>query len=293
MTLPSYYGGSTATDYIKTVRAVTERGGETTKQFDDLAAGWSAFRSGASGHAMDALVEAIASGDKLAVLDARLRLEAERSLNDKGYFDPLDNNITARLKDAYSTTAQANFERTMTAYNKKAAELHVAAEAVDLHADSRKLLDANSKARGAWMDAEGIVAELEAAAAAMFAAAELAGADTRRIRSREIEDGTPIDWRLPLAIDPGDADRRAIWAAWDTHPKHVRLGRFGQLVTIPGVTIKARGLEVPRYRRPITIRVQQVHVGRGAIRQHEVDPEVSDVQQYVDLRNRVNAEVGQ
>ena len=130
---------------------------------------------------------------------------------------------------------------------------------IDPDTQADEVINADTKIRTAWTEAQQHAAQLTATLPALRAAASLAGitANTDEVL-------------IPLTADVTGLHRRKVWEAWNTTDG--RTARWGALIRL-GATIQAADLNnLEPYRRPRPMQVRQEHNGIG-VRHVEFDPE--------------------
>lgn len=187
--------------------------------------------------------------------------------------------VNRAIRAAYAEVAVPTYRAIAAEFDKAAEKLHTAAAAVDIELDPAVVIDAPDKQRQAWRSAGSACGDLARLAPSLWAAAVLAGSPD----SAEAE--------VFVMVDPGDAHRREVWAAWEIEQTEAkaaraaasgsifttntvtrsRCGRWGALVRT-GATIRACPPDqFTEYRKPRPM-VEQVRDGKRVM----VDPESPD-----------------
>lgn len=128
-------------------------------------------------------------------------------------------------------------------FNAAAKLLNADAKTVDITAPAERVISASHKERSAWEFAPAHANEVEQLAQLLATTAILAGCTLAHTSHT-----TNTDRLTAVTLDTLNADRRALWTAWDSTDH--RAGRFGALATA-GFTIAAPTLDsIAPYRRP-------------------------------------------
>ena len=172
--------------------------------------------------------------------------------------------VLTRLRDLYAPVAGENYKTLAQGFTTQAGKLAGSLKVIDPDATPEDVVNADTKIRAAWSEAQQHAAQLTATLPALRAAASLAGitANTDEVL-------------IPLTADVTGLHRRRVWEAWNTTDG--RTGRWGALIRV-GATVRAADLDnLEPYRRPQPMHVRQEHNGIG-VRHIEFDPEDDDAE---------------
>ncbi|MFC8039614.1 hypothetical protein ACFUOZ_09690 [Paenarthrobacter sp. NPDC057355] len=243
---------------ILDVKTVTDAGGSTTSEYQQIIDRWNALLN-QERTAAQRLADAIINGEDFDTLYS-LALAEEASAQTVGDVRiKVSEQVYPALHNEAKKTAMANYNTLRARFNETAAKLTAALGTVDPDARPEDLMTAPAKARQAWADAPIHAAELNAQINALKTAAKLAGATIPN-----------NDAHLALTTNPGSIHRRRVWEAWET--TEGRTGRWGALLKI-GVKLGAPDLDkYSFYRRPMELETKYRQGFRGSI-PYIVDPE--------------------
>ena len=214
--------------------------------------------------ARDRLADAILTGrkgDDIGLLRAAAYSEAVIAQPQYNVNRAIADAVLQQLVEIYSPVSRENYQRIADRYNAVGAEFAAAAGAVDIEADAEQVIRGSEQERAAWGDGPVIGARLDGFMGPLRAAAELCGVSTK---SQEV--------RLALAVDPGNAHRRAVWSAWEK--PEGRAGRWTAILAC-GARIVAADIDtLTGYRRPLPL-VEKMREINGLLVRETIDPEDS------------------
>jgi hypothetical protein len=273
---------SAVDEYLHDVDSLlTEDGCKVSSAFDRIRAGWQAACAGMEPDRRP-ILDAVLAGDAEAVRVAIERFTVASAVSPGTWRDKLARDVMSALRAAYEESAGSNYQTSAERFDAAASKLHECAATVDLATAAESIVGKSSKERQAWMDAGAAARELDELAPRLAAAARLAGVGVDAEGAR-----------LALVCDPATTHRRRVWEAWQTcaprttrrgkqvdGPTH-RLGRWGALVGLEGVTIRAASLDsFQPYAPARPLEVVQVHGALG-VHQVAVDPEDADAAEQI------------
>lgn len=249
---------------IADVKTVTDAGGTTTTDYEQIRTRWAALLNPET-NAAQRLAAAIIEGGETDLLYPLALAEQAGAQTVGDVRNQVAEQVYPALRNEADKTARANYDTLRDQFNETAAKLIETLSAVDPDARAEDLMTAPTKARQAWADAPIHAAELNAQLNALKVAAKLAGATI----------GTN-DAYLALSTDPGNTHRRRVWEAWET--TEGRAGRWAALHKL-GVKIGAPDLDNYKpYRRPVELETRYKAGLHGHV-PYIVDPEDMPTQQ--------------
>jgi hypothetical protein len=216
-------------DYLGRVKTLTDAGIAPPKSWLELRDRFDRFRAmplSAAQRVIDALTRPTRSDD-VPMLYAHVL--AETALP---HFQAIvDNTVAAaietKLRELYAPAAQGIYAKAAERFNQAAQAFTDAAAATDTATtDAGAVAAMTDEQTQAWADAPTLAVQLGNALPILTTAAELAG------KTVNPDDGGT----LALCIDTAGADKRRLWAAWETETG--RCGRFGALYAA-GAKIRA------------------------------------------------------
>lgn len=247
-------------------------GAPVPKKLDAVRSAWDAVGLDADS-AYQRLAEAIAGGRVDDVPELLMMVAVAQGGNVTDIKDAIANRVRDALVSIWGTEgAKPAYAKIAADFDAVAVKLTGCAAIVDVRATSDALVRdrASKRETEAWLAAREYAAELDRLLPVLATAAELLPIPTVK-RMTSGEDSTPSDWLLALACDPGDAHRRRVWEAWQSHERWAALLALG---------VKLRAHPDPEsftvYGRPLpTEVVQKVTRTQGVrgVRQHRIDPE--------------------
>ena len=157
------------------VDAIVASGGRVSESFTRIVNGWEAAKTGPTTADLEAgILEAIATGDAVVVEQAMTAATVATITRSK-IRERIARTILPALRQAYASTAAANYSTVAEHYDEAAARLTACASATDVTAEAERIVALSAKERSAWLDSAVIAAELDAQLAALMGAASLAG----------------------------------------------------------------------------------------------------------------------
>ena len=140
--------------------------------------------------------------------------------------------IEAKLRALWATHAKTAYQAAANAFTDAAHAFTAAAHATNVDTtDAAVVAHMSTEQTAAWAAAPTLAAQLDAALPVLVTAAQLAG--------KTVDDET--GGTLALCVDTTNADKRALWAAWETETG--RCGRWAALTArgegSPPATIRA------------------------------------------------------
>lgn len=215
---------------------------------------------------VNAVSEAIATGDPDTITAAiTTYTTAQAWAADYDAAKALAADALAATRLAARKIAPTIYAALAERFNAAAKQLTADVNTVDIAAPAERVISASQKERSAWEFAPSHANDVEQLAHLLATAAALAGCTLTHTSHT-----THNDRLTAVTLDTLNADRRALWTAWD-NTDH-RAGRFGAL-TAAGFTLKAPTLDnITPYRRPKPMETQYIRTGFGH-RAITVDPE--------------------
>lgn len=267
------------------LRHITAAGVELPPEIDQLRQRLKDFQRDTSGNAIrDRLAQAVITADPGADRDLLWAAAlAEASASPPLIADLREAvrvKVNAAIRNAYSEVADQVYLTLAAEFDNAAQTLTTAASAVDVELPADAAIALPAKQQQAWKDAGAAVAELNRLATPLKAAAVMAGV---------CEDTADHD--LALMVNPGEADRRQLWDAWEIELRETkaaraaannspfnsapvtrtRCGRWGAVLGVGALVRACPPEEFREYRRPMPM-VEQVRDGKRTM----VDPEADD-----------------